>query len=166
MFKKIKKMFFITSFLIFSFLTINYYFSEKLLDCFLAGTIPIYFGHCDLSKHFNMDGVISLKPAMHFMPCEYQLNNLGVTEQAITVWKQEVFPTIDPIHVFRGNAEDGGRLFPPVNYSLDGEIFKQIVESLSLEEYNRRLPAVQENFELAKKYIDSIDYALGTYYDR
>tara|TARA_B100000029_G_C17211870_1_gene828387 strand:- start:261 stop:518 length:258 start_codon:yes stop_codon:yes gene_type:complete len=29
MFKKIKKMFFITSFLIFSFLTINYYFSEK-----------------------------------------------------------------------------------------------------------------------------------------
>jgi hypothetical protein len=36
------------------------YFTEKLLDCFATGTIPIYHGAPDISKHFNMDGIILL----------------------------------------------------------------------------------------------------------
>ena len=36
------------------------YWSEKILDCFACGTIPIYHGSPDLGEHFNMDGVIVL----------------------------------------------------------------------------------------------------------
>lgn len=36
------------------------YFTEKLLDCFATGTIPIYWGSPDISKIFNIDGIICL----------------------------------------------------------------------------------------------------------
>jgi len=36
------------------------YWSEKVLDCFACGTIPVYYGSPDLGNHFNMDGVIVL----------------------------------------------------------------------------------------------------------
>lgn len=36
------------------------YFTEKVLDCFATGTIPIYWGDPDIGKVFNMDGVILL----------------------------------------------------------------------------------------------------------
>jgi len=38
----------------------NFYFTEKVLDCFCTKTIPIYRG-CDLSKWFNSDGIIYFK---------------------------------------------------------------------------------------------------------
>ena len=36
------------------------YFTEKLLDCFATGTIPVYLGAPDIGKFFNMDGIIPL----------------------------------------------------------------------------------------------------------
>lgn len=36
------------------------YYTEKLMDCFATGTIPIYHGTPELSKMFNLDGVIIL----------------------------------------------------------------------------------------------------------
>ena len=36
------------------------YFTEKLLDCFATGTIPVYLGSPDIGNHFNMDGIITL----------------------------------------------------------------------------------------------------------
>jgi len=39
----------------------NNYFSEKLLDCFLTGTIPIYHGCRHIKKYFNTDGMILLE---------------------------------------------------------------------------------------------------------
>ena len=36
------------------------YFTEKLLDCFATGTIPVYLGAPDIEKHFNADGIITL----------------------------------------------------------------------------------------------------------
>ena len=38
----------------------NTYFTEKLLDCFATGTIPVYLGAPDIGSHFNMDGIIIL----------------------------------------------------------------------------------------------------------
>lgn len=38
----------------------DWYFSEKLIDCFVTQTIPIYWG-CDLTKHFNTHGYISFQ---------------------------------------------------------------------------------------------------------
>jgi hypothetical protein len=34
------------------------YFSEKILDCFLTGTVPIYLGDFEIGKHFDTRGII------------------------------------------------------------------------------------------------------------
>ena len=34
----------------------EYYFSEKLIDCLLAKSIPIYWGAKKIDNYFNMDG--------------------------------------------------------------------------------------------------------------
>jgi hypothetical protein len=34
------------------------YFSEKLIDCFLTGTIPIYYGNKSITNYFNSEGMI------------------------------------------------------------------------------------------------------------
>jgi len=36
------------------------YWSEKILDCFATGTIPIYLGSPDIGNYFNTDGIILL----------------------------------------------------------------------------------------------------------
>lgn len=38
---------------------IDDYFSEKLLDCFAVGTIPIYWGTNNIGNYFDTDGIIS-----------------------------------------------------------------------------------------------------------
>jgi hypothetical protein len=35
-------------------------FTEKLTDCFMTGTIPVYFGMPNIGDFFNMDGIIIL----------------------------------------------------------------------------------------------------------
>ena len=37
----------------------DYYFSEKLIDCFMTGTIPIYWGCPSIGNFFDIDGVIT-----------------------------------------------------------------------------------------------------------
>jgi len=34
------------------------YFTEKLLDCLICGTVPIYWGASNISNYFNVDGMI------------------------------------------------------------------------------------------------------------
>lgn len=41
--------------------SVKNYFTEKIIDCFLCGCIPIYWGCTNLGKFFNMKGVIVLK---------------------------------------------------------------------------------------------------------
>ena len=36
------------------------YFTEKIMDCFATGTIPIYLGTPDIGNFFNEDGIIQL----------------------------------------------------------------------------------------------------------
>jgi hypothetical protein len=36
------------------------YFTEKLLDCFATGTIPVYLGAPDIGNYFNKDGIVDL----------------------------------------------------------------------------------------------------------
>lgn len=36
-----------------------FYYSEKILDCFLAGTVPIYYGCPNIEKFFNIKGIIT-----------------------------------------------------------------------------------------------------------
>ena len=37
----------------------DYYFTEKLIDCFLSGTIPIYYGCPSIGTFFNDQGILS-----------------------------------------------------------------------------------------------------------
>ena len=43
------------------------YFTEKLLDCFATGTIPIYWGCPNLADHFNPDGVLQFTTSEELM---------------------------------------------------------------------------------------------------
>lgn len=42
------------------------YFTEKILDCFATGTIPVYKGCSDIGDFFNMDGIIILNDELDF----------------------------------------------------------------------------------------------------
>ena len=37
----------------------DYYFSEKLIDCFLTGTIPIYWGCPSIGDFFDIEGILA-----------------------------------------------------------------------------------------------------------
>ena len=37
---------------------IGNYFTEKLIDCFLTETIPVYWGCTNIGDYFNLDGII------------------------------------------------------------------------------------------------------------
>lgn len=81
------------------------YFTEKLLDCFVTGTVPIYWGAPNIDEFFNPEGII--------------------------------------------------------RFSSLSEL-QSILSDLSEEQYEKMLPAVKENFDLAMKdyaYID--DYVLS-----
>lgn len=38
---------------------IDYYFTEKIIDCFMTGTVPIYYGCPSISRFFDGEGIIS-----------------------------------------------------------------------------------------------------------
>lgn len=40
-----------------------FYFTEKIMDCFAAMTVPIYIGATEIGKYFNLDGIIQVKIA-------------------------------------------------------------------------------------------------------
>jgi hypothetical protein len=37
----------------------DYWFTEKLIDCFRSGTIPIYWGCPSIGDFFDLDGIIT-----------------------------------------------------------------------------------------------------------
>lgn len=80
---------------------IDYYFTEKLIDSFVTGTVPIYWGCPSIGDFFNLDGMIIFNDTNDLL---YQIS------------------------------------------------------SLTLEKYQSMLPAIQDNFERAKKYLIAEDW--------
>jgi hypothetical protein len=39
----------------------DHYYSEKLIDCLITKTIPIYWGHTEIGKYFNEMGMIQVE---------------------------------------------------------------------------------------------------------
>lgn len=50
------------------------YFTEKLIDCFVTGTIPIYWGDINIGDTFNIDGIIIFNDIDEL---KVILNNIG-----------------------------------------------------------------------------------------
>lgn len=81
-----------------------YYFTEKIFNCFISQTIPVYLGASRIHEFFNPDGIITL--------------------------------SLDDI-----------------NHNLE-----KVLTQCTPEEYERRLPAVLDNYERAKEFANIYDY--------
>lgn len=81
-------------------------FTEKIIDCFMTGTVPIYFGCNAIREFFNPDGIIEFDTVQEL---------------------EDVLPQITP------------------------------------ERYDSMLPAIEENFERAQKYMIAEDWICEHY---
>lgn len=51
----------------------SHYYTEKIMDCFAAGTIPIYWGSPDIEKDFNINGIILYDESFNFNDLSFDL---------------------------------------------------------------------------------------------
>jgi hypothetical protein len=80
----------------------NTYFTEKILDCFFVGTIPIYWGTENINKIFNPKGIIFLEDFMAHIDKfnfeeEYQ-NRIEAIKENFEIAKSVNFTSADGIH--------------------------------------------------------------------
>jgi hypothetical protein len=50
------------------------YFTEKIMDCFLLKTVPIYWGCSNITEFFNKDGIIEFKSVDDFIRISNKLD--------------------------------------------------------------------------------------------
>ena len=50
-------------------------FTEKITDCFMTGTIPIYYGIENIGDYFNPDGIILLTDNFEIKDLSFDLYN-------------------------------------------------------------------------------------------
>ena len=60
----------------------DYHFSEKLIDCFMTKTIPIYWGCTNIEKWFIREGMFCVETVDHIINC---VNSL--TEESYYSWR-------------------------------------------------------------------------------
>ncbi len=79
----------------------DYYFTEKLVDCFLTGTIPIYYGCPSIHKFFNANGILSFTTIDE---CIHILNTLSPKKyEELLPYIQENFETAKQYLLFTAN---------------------------------------------------------------
>lgn len=70
------------------------YFTEKIIDCFATGTIPIYLGDPKIDRFFDPDGIIvldenfdikSLTPDLYYSKIEAVRNNFEISKQFFSI---------------------------------------------------------------------------------
>lgn len=63
------------------------YYTEKIIDCFIAKTIPVYWGCPDIGKYFNLDGILQfenlyeLKAKLSLLTPDFYNNRREVIEE-------------------------------------------------------------------------------------
>jgi hypothetical protein len=57
------------------------YFSEKIVDCFITKTIPIYWGCPNISDFFDINGIIEFKDFNDFLNISNNLKDLFYNER-------------------------------------------------------------------------------------
>lgn len=68
----------------------DYYFTEKLIDCFMTGTVPIYYGCPSIAQFFNANGMIII-------------DNLAEAENMLNLLTPELYQKMLP--AIRDNYE-------------------------------------------------------------
>jgi hypothetical protein len=76
----------------------DWYFTEKIIDCFRTGTIPIYWGCNNIGKYFDTDGILcfsndeeltkifeKLTPDFYNSMLENVKHNFNIAEKHITI---------------------------------------------------------------------------------
>lgn len=86
----------------------DYYFTEKITNCFAAQTVPIYFGARKIHEFFNEEGIIFIE--------EKDLDDI-----------------------------------------------ESVLRQCTAKEYERRLPAILDNFQRVQKYLNMQDYLYENY---
>ena len=66
------------------------YFTEKILDCFATGTIPVYMGSPDICNYFNCDGIIKLSEEFDISEEIYYNKIDAITENFKKVKQYEI----------------------------------------------------------------------------
>lgn len=61
----------------------NYYFTEKLIDCFATGTIPIYWGAKKIDNFFNPKGIIQFDSLEEISEILLNLNRYKIDQKYI-----------------------------------------------------------------------------------
>jgi len=51
----------------------DYYFTEKLIDCFMTGTVPVYYGCPSIGEFFNEKGIIIIDNEVDFNQIKSEL---------------------------------------------------------------------------------------------
>ncbi|MFL0773870.1 MAG: glycosyltransferase family 10 [Prochlorococcus sp.] len=78
------------------------YFTEKILDCFATGTIPVYLGAPDIEDHFNMDGIITLSDEFEVSEDIYYEKMDAIQDNLERVKKMEVLEDFIWENYFKG----------------------------------------------------------------
>lgn len=60
----------------------DFYFTEKIIDCFLTGTIPIYYGCPSIGNFFNEKGIIRLNSVSDLDEIFYTISRGFYTERS------------------------------------------------------------------------------------
>lgn len=84
------------------------WFTEKLIDCLITGTIPIYWGTKNINKYFNVEGFLVIENEFDFkniIPAlteEYYMSKLDIIQSNFELAKKYV-NTEDWIYLNLGN---------------------------------------------------------------
>lgn len=85
------------------------YFSEKIIDCFLTGTIPIYWGTKKVDQYFDPNGII------HF-------DTISQLEEIIKAMSFDLYE--DKMDAIKTNFEEAKRYILPELWGLQRERFE------------------------------------------
>lgn len=73
----------------------DYFFTEKLIDCFMTGTIPIYWGCPSIARFFNVNGMILLDEIDPMASLAYHMKDLSRDNFARSLYERMLQPAMD-----------------------------------------------------------------------
>jgi len=74
------------------------YFTEKIIDCFLTGTIPIYYGTNNISQYFDSEGIIminnvdDLESKINLLTEDFYLSKIESIRNNFVIAQEFIYP--------------------------------------------------------------------------